>query len=117
MKIGIPVKCQNGHAAVWVVQLKGLDVVHIGVPAAMQCACPKGDIGEGYFATGKHFVLEEGKDAVDFVPIVITHSIQRMEYLVEGCAYGVFAKRGACTAEKALAEWRKATNYWGEVKV
>lgn len=116
MKIGIPVRCQNGHQAVWVTHIDGLDVLQLGVPEPMKCPCPKGDLGEGYFATGKPFLLEDGKAGIDFVPIVITYIDALTGYQCEGCAHGIFATRRALSSDKALHAWRRATNYWGEVK-
>lgn len=57
MKIGIPVKCQNGHQATWVIELDGLDVIQLGVDHGDKCRCPKHALGEGYTAAGEPFVL------------------------------------------------------------
>jgi len=57
MKIGIPVKCQNGHHAVWFYRFRGLDVISEGVPPSTKCDCPKHEIGQGYFATGNPFLV------------------------------------------------------------
>lgn len=65
MKIGIPVKCQNGHAATWVVEFRGLDAVSLGVDHVGKCACPKHDIGQGYFRDGEPFVLGQADAARD----------------------------------------------------
>lgn len=63
MKIGIPVKCQNGHKATWFIEFRGLDTVHLGVPSEGKCDCPKHEIGQGYFADGAPFVVGQA-DAV-----------------------------------------------------
>lgn len=63
MKIGIPVKCQNGHTAVWIVEISGLEHHHKGVPEADKCKCPKHDFGMGYSAYDKPFVI--GDDVVE----------------------------------------------------
>lgn len=60
MKIGIPVKCQNGHKATWVFEFRGLDAVSMGAFGdPNRCKCPKHDIGQGYFPDGEPFVLEQ----------------------------------------------------------
>lgn len=59
MKIGIPVKCQNGHKATWVVEFRGLDAVSLGVDHVGKCKCPKHEIGQGYFPDGEPFLLEK----------------------------------------------------------
>lgn len=58
MKIAVPVKCQNGHSAIWIIEISGLDVRTIGVDEREQpkCDCPKHEIGQGYFPAGKPFV-------------------------------------------------------------
>lgn len=56
MKIGVPVKCQNGHKAVWIIEISGLDVIERGVDPRLKCDCPKHEIGQGYFPAGKPFV-------------------------------------------------------------
>lgn len=60
MKIGIPVKCQNGHSATWIIEIDGLDVTEHGVDHRYSCSCPKGEIGEGFRESGKPFVIPEG---------------------------------------------------------
>lgn len=50
------------------------------------------------------------------VPICITWSSSGDRYLCEGNAKGVFAATTGTTSYRALQNWRKATNYWGEVK-
>lgn len=62
MKIGVPVKCHNGHRAIWVIEVDGLDVIHRGVPDAEKCGCPKHEIGQGYSPTGEPSVLGEPLD-------------------------------------------------------
>ena len=57
MKIGVPVKCQNGHRAAWLYSFRGLDVISEGVPHKEKCACPKHEIGQGYCADGEPFVV------------------------------------------------------------
>lgn len=57
MKIGVPVKCQDGHRAVWFYSFRGLDVISEGVPHKSKCDCPKHEIGQGYFADGEPFVV------------------------------------------------------------
>lgn len=58
MKIGIPVKCQNGHKAVWIYEISGLDVISLGVDHRLKCKCPKHEIGQGYFPDGKPFEVK-----------------------------------------------------------
>lgn len=58
MKIGVPVKCQNGHRATAYHRVEGLDTIYLGVPEDQKCACPKHDIGMGWFQDGKPFVVE-----------------------------------------------------------
>lgn len=57
MKIGIPVKCQNNHKAVWVIVIHGLDVSHEGVPKENKCDCPKRDYNQGYQSCGEPYLL------------------------------------------------------------
>lgn len=60
MKIGIPVKCQNGHKSTWLIEISGLDAVSMGTFGdPNRCKCPKHDIGQGYFADGAPFLLEQ----------------------------------------------------------
>lgn len=60
MKIGIPVKCQNGHKAVWMIEISGLDAVSTGTFGDPdRCKCPKHDIGQGYFPDGAPFLLDQ----------------------------------------------------------
>lgn len=61
MKIGIPVKCQNGHKATWYAELvsNSLDFMHRGVPQDEKCDCPKHEIGQGYFSDGKPFADDQ----------------------------------------------------------
>lgn len=46
----IPVECQNGHRATWVIEINGLEVIHKGVLEEKECDCPKFKFGEGYRA-------------------------------------------------------------------
>lgn len=60
MKIGIPVKCQNGHKSTWLIEISGLDAVSMGTFGdPNRCKCPKHEIGQGYFADGKPFVVDQ----------------------------------------------------------
>lgn len=59
MKIGIPVKCQNGHKATWVIEIVGIGAHHRGVDKSKKCACPKLMAGEGYAPDGKPFLIED----------------------------------------------------------
>lgn len=66
MKIGIPVKCQNGHKATWLIEISGLDAVTMGAFGdPNRCKCPKHDIGQGYFADGEPFVFDQADAARD----------------------------------------------------
>jgi len=58
MKIGVPVQCHNGHKAVWIIEIKGLEVNHLGV-LDDRCDCPKCGFGEGYEAKGEPFIIDE----------------------------------------------------------
>lgn len=57
MKIAVPVECQNGHKARWIIRIDGLEVRHEGVPLIEKCRCPKWSEGQGYHATGKPEVV------------------------------------------------------------
>lgn len=57
MKIGVPVKCQNGHRAVWFYSFRGLDVISEVVDRELQCDCEYPESGQGYFADGEPFVV------------------------------------------------------------
>jgi hypothetical protein len=59
MKIKIPVECQNGHKAFWYYDIRGLDVVTLGVPSEDKCNCPKWNFGEGYHSTGDPEIVSE----------------------------------------------------------
>lgn len=58
MKIGVPVTCQNGHKATWVIEIDGLDIIEHGVNRVVACDCPKICVGQGYRAAGKPYVIE-----------------------------------------------------------
>ncbi|MDF0750303.1 hypothetical protein NLU14_08675 [Marinobacter sp. 71-i] len=53
MKIAIPVECQNGHKAKWIICIDGLVARHEGVPTKEKCNCPKWQEGQGYTPCGK----------------------------------------------------------------
>jgi len=59
IKIGVPVKCQNGHKAVWIMHITGFECYQDGVPKDEQCQCPKNDLGEGWHACGEPFIIEK----------------------------------------------------------
>ena len=65
MKIGIPVKCQNGHSATYVFQIDGLDMHEWGVKPEFSCSCPKGEIGQGWKESGAPYVIP------DSIPVAI----------------------------------------------
>ena len=58
MRIGIPVMCQNGHEATWIIVINGLEVVNKGVTHD-KCQCSKSRFGEGYKEYGEPFVINE----------------------------------------------------------
>lgn len=58
MLIGIPAKCQNGHKAIWRIEIGGLNARVRGVERDKKCDCPKINLGEGYEACGDPFVIE-----------------------------------------------------------
>lgn len=60
IKIGIPVECQNGHKATYVIAVNGLDPKHFGVDKSENCSCPKFDISEGWKQCGEPFIIEGG---------------------------------------------------------
>lgn len=66
MKIGIPVRCQNGHKSTWLIEISGLEAVSMGTFGdPNRCKCPKHEIGQGYFADGKPFVVDQTDAARD----------------------------------------------------
>jgi len=69
MKIGIPVQCQNGHKATWVVELRGLEHYHQGVPDSEKCDCPKHDFGMGYSACGEPAVIPPAPKVCECGPL------------------------------------------------
>lgn len=62
IKLGVPVKCQNGHRATWIMEITGLECHHRGVAKDEDCKCPKFDFGEGWIACGEPFVMDENCD-------------------------------------------------------
>ncbi len=50
--VGVPVVCQNGHEAVWLIKITGIEPELVGVPEWMKCQCPKFNFGEGYKENG-----------------------------------------------------------------
>jgi hypothetical protein len=62
VKIGIPVKCQNGHRATWVIKIQGLIPKPIGVNWTENCSCPKSNFGEGWSVCGEPFVMEDSTE-------------------------------------------------------
>jgi hypothetical protein len=63
--INVPVQCQNGHKANWVIEINGIDVHHKGVDNKLKCSCPKHDFGQGYHAVGKPFVLVNSQKTIE----------------------------------------------------
>ena len=63
MIIEIPVQCQNGHKATWIIEINGLNVEQKGVSESEKCSCPKWSFGEGYVACGKPVISQENKEA------------------------------------------------------
>ena len=59
MIICIPCECQNGHKAIWRIEICGLDTVTLGVKPEDKCDCPKHDFGQGYDACGKPYLQVE----------------------------------------------------------
>ena len=51
-RIAIPVKCQNGHEAIYYYRIMGLDVAAQGVDPDSNCGCPKWGFSQGWRATG-----------------------------------------------------------------
>ena len=54
--VGIPVVCQNGHEAVWLIKIYEIEPETLGVPEWMKCQCPKLKFGQGYKKNGNPVV-------------------------------------------------------------
>ncbi len=50
--IQIPVVCQNGHHAKWLLKIDNLDVRELGVSDDTRCGCPKYMRNAGYNRVG-----------------------------------------------------------------
>lgn len=112
LRIKVPVECQNGHKAEWIIDIRGLHVGTIGVPREGKCDCPKVGMGQGYHAVGNPRIDEAGAVSPDAVTI----SRELYDFLLgqgplDGMHFGDHQMRGKY---KAQFWWRKHLRAAGE---